>query len=451
MEQLKENKMGTTPMLRLILTMALPAMFSMMVQALYNVVDSYFVSQISENSLTAVSLVFPIQTLMIAVGVGTAIGINSLVSRRLGEKRRDEASSAATHGILLGIFNWVLFLILGIFFSRLFVSAFTQTTETLSAGTDYMSIVCICSFGIFIEVNIEKTLQATGNMIYPMIFQLIGAVTNIILDPLFIFGLFGFPKMGVAGAAVATVIGQILAMVVSLIVLFVKKHEIHVTFRHFRFNWGIVKNIYAVGIPSIIMQAIASVMTVGMNAILVTFNETAVAVFGVYFKLQSFIFMPVFGLTHGVMPIMGYNYGAQNKARLMSCLKIGCIIALIIMAIGTALFWIIPEQMLLLFDASENMLAIGVPALHTISLCFLAAALGILFSTLFQAVGKGVYSLIISVMRQLVILLPAAFLLAQIGLDAVWFAFPIAEVFSFLTSIVLFLRLNRKTLRQIPA
>lgn len=451
MEQLKENKMGTTPMLRLILTMALPAMFSMMVQALYNVVDSYFVSQISENSLTAVSLVFPIQTLMIAVGVGTAIGINSLVSRRLGEKRRDEASSAATHGILLGIFNWVLFLILGIFFSKLFVSAFTQTPETLSAGTDYMSIVCICSFGIFIEINIEKTLQATGNMIYPMIFQLIGAVTNIILDPLFIFGLFGFPKMGVAGAAVATVIGQILAMVVSLIVLFVKKHEIHVTFRHFRFNWGIVKNIYAVGIPSIIMQAIASVMTVGMNAILVTFNETAVAVFGVYFKLQSFIFMPVFGLTHGVMPIMGYNYGAQKKARLMSCLKIGCIIALIIMAIGTALFWIIPEQMLLLFDASENMLTIGVPALHTISLCFLAAALGILFSTLFQAVGKGVYSLIISIMRQLVILLPAAFLLAQIGLDAVWFAFPIAEVFSFLISIVLFLRLNRKTLRQIPA
>lgn len=451
-DQVKENKMGTQPVLKLIITMSLPAMFSMLVQALYNIVDSYFVSMISENALTAVSLAFPIQTLLIAFAVGTAVGINSLVSRRLGEKKNEEADSAATHGLLLGVGNWVIFAVIGLLFSNLFFRSFTDINEIVSMGTDYMSIVCIFSFGVFIEVNIEKTLQATGNMIFPMVFQLIGAITNIILDPLFIFGVdwLGLPAMGVAGAAIATVIGQILSMIVALFVILVGKHEVKISFRHFRPQWKTIKNIYAVGLPSIIMQAISSVMTIGMNAILISFTETAVAVFGVYFKLQSFIFMPVFGLTHGVMPIMGYNFGARKKKRLLLALKLGCIIALCIMAIGTLIFWICPDLLLSIFQASPTMLEIGCPALRIISICFIPAALGILFSTLFQSIGSGISSLIISLLRQLVVLLPAAFLLSNLGLNAVWFAFPLAEVFSLAASILIFTHLNKKMIQPMP-
>lgn len=447
--KLPQNKMGTAPVFPLILSMSLPAMFSMLVQALYNVVDSYFVAKISENALTAVSLAFPIQNLLIAVGVGTAVGINSLISRRLGENRRADADSAATHGIVLGVFNWVLFAIFGLFCSRLFFAAFTGTQEVIEMGQQYMSIVCIFSFGIFVEVNIEKTLQATGNMIWPMIFQLIGAVTNIILDPIFIFGMFGMPKMGVAGAAIATVAGQILAMVVSIVVIFIKEHEVTIHFRGFHMDWSTVKNIYSVGFPAIIMQSIGSVMVMGMNAILIAFTETAVAFFGVYFKLQSFVFMPVFGLTQGIMPIIGFNYGARKKNRLMSTIRIGSIIALVIMGCGMLLFWAVPGQLLMIFNASQNMLEIGVPALRTIGLCFMPAAMGILFSTVFQAVGRGVSSLIISVLRQLVVLLPAAFLLSQIGLRPIWYAFPIAEIASLLASIFLFIKLYRNTLKTL--
>lgn len=449
MEQIKENKMGKTPIFRLIVSMSVPAMFSMLVQALYNVVDSYFVAQINENALTAVSLAFPIQNLMIAVAVGTSIGINSLVSRRLGEKRNKEADSAATHGIVLGIFNWILFAVFGIFFTRMFFQSFTGVAEIVEMGTQYGSIVTIFSFGVFVEIIIEKTLQATGNMIYPMVFQLIGAVTNMILDPVFIFGYFGVPALGVAGAAIATVIGQIFAMIVSLYVIFKKEHEVKINFYRFKVDWKIIKDIYAVGFPSIIMQAIGSVMVAGMNVILIKFTETAVALFGIYFKLQSFVFMPVFGLTHGVMPIMGYNYGAKKKERLLSALKIGCIIALVIMAVGTLLFWMIPGDLLRIFNASDTMLSIGVPALHTISLCFIPAALGILFSTLFQAVGKGTNSLLISVLRQLFVLLPVAFLMSKIGLDYVWYAFPIAEVFSFAASVIIFSMLYKKQLKNL--
>lgn len=441
--------MGTAPLLPLILSMALPAMFSMLVQALYNIVDSYFVAKISESALTAVSLAFPIQMLLISFAVGTGIGINSLVSRRLGEGNQAEADSAATHGFWLGIATWVLFGLFGLFFSRLFIGAFTTTPEVLEMGVQYLSIVCIYSFGVFVEVNLEKTLQATGNMIMPMVFQLVGAITNIILDPIFIFGLLGVPAMGVAGAAVATVAGQILAMVVAIITAFFGKHAVNIRFRGFRPHLRTIKNIYAVGVPSIIMQSIGSVMTMGMNGILIAFNETAVAVFGVYYKIQSFVFMPVFGLTHGVMPIMGYNFGARNRHRLLSTLRIGCAIALLIMAIGTALFWIIPDKLLQIFNASPDMLAIGVPALRTISLNFIPAALGILFSTLFQAVGKGVYSLEISVLRQLVVLLPAAWLLSRVSLVAVWYAFPISESFSLAASIGLFLLLYHRTLKTL--
>ncbi len=450
--QTHENKMGHAPVLKLIVSMSLPAMFSMMVQALYNIVDSYFVSQVSENALTAVSLAFPIQMLMISVAVGTSIGINSFISRKLGEKRQDLADSAASHGVLLGVASWLLFALVGLFGSRLFFQSFTDIKEIVEMGTNYIGICCVASFGVFIEVNLEKILQATGNMIYPMMFQLVGAVTNMILDPIFIFGWLGLPAMGIVGAAVATVIGQIVAMLFAICIVKFKDHAVAIRFQGFKLDWGIVKSIYAVGFPSIIMQSIGSVMNVAMNAILISFTETAVAVFGVYFKLQSFIFMPVFGLTHGVMPIMGYNFGARNKGRLISALKIGSVIALVIMLAGTVVFWTIPGLLLGIFNASENMLEIGIPALQLISICFVPAALGIMFSTLFQAVGKGVYSLIISVLRQLVVLVPAAFLLAQtMQVQNVWFAFPIAETFSLLASILLFARLYRKTIRPLEA
>ncbi len=448
--QSHENKMGRDPVLKLIISMSLPAMFSMLVQALYNIVDSYFVSQINENALTAVSLAFPIQMLMISVAVGTSIGINSFISRKLGERRQDLADSAATHGVLLAVFSWLVFALIGLFGSRAFFQCFTDIAEIVEMGTQYISICCILSFGVFVEVNLEKTLQATGNMIYPMLFQLVGAITNIILDPIFIFGWLGLPSMGVAGAAIATVIGQIVSMFFAFYIIKAKDHAITIRFKGFKFDWGIVKSIYAVGFPSIIMQSIGSVMNVAMNAILISFTETAVAVFGVYFKLQSFIFMPVFGLTHGVMPIMGYNFGARNKERLLSALKIGCIIALIIMAVGTIVFWVVPNLLLGIFQASGHMLQIGIPALRLISTCFIPAALGIMFSTLFQAVGKGTYSLIISVLRQLVILVPSAFLLAQtMQVENVWFAFPIAEIFSLLASIFLYVRLYRKTIKPL--
>lgn len=451
MEQVKPNKMGSAPLRRLILSMSLPAMFSMLVQSMYNVVDSYFVAKISENALTAVSIASPVQMLMISVGVGTSIGINSLVSRRLGEGKFQDADRAATHGILLGILNWVIFALLGVFLSNFFFESMTSNPEIIDMGSQYVYIVTIFSMGMFIEVNTEKTLQATGNMIYPMVFQLIGAVTNIVLDPIFIFGLLGMPAMGIAGAAIATVAGQILAMIVSTIIIFTRSHKVHITFKGFRLNWNTIRDIYAVGFPSMIMQSIGSVLITIMNLILGGFNDTAIAVYGVYFKLQSFVFMPVFGLTHGVMPIMGYNFGAGNRKRLLSTLKIGCVIALMILGIGMVIFMVFPEQLLGIFDASEQMLEIGIPALRTIALSFLGAALGILFSTLFQAVGKGTFSLIISVLRQLVIIVPAAVLLSQIGLRYVWFAFPIAELLSLAASILLFWNLYRTKLIHIPS
>lgn len=449
MEENRQNKMGTMPIFRLIVTMSIPAILSMMVQALYNIVDSYFVAQISENALTAVSLVFPIQTLLIAVAVGTGVGLNSLIARRLGENRGEEADRAATHGLILGLANGLLFFIVGLFGSGPFLRAFTSDPEIVSMGSAYMSTVCMFSFGACVEINIEKILQATGNMVFPMIFQLIGAVGNMLLDPVFIFGLFGVPALGVRGAAIATVIAQILAMVVALLVLLFREHEVKIEFRSFRVDWRTIRNIYAVGLPAIAMQSTGSAMVVGMNAILIAFTGTAVAVFGVYFKLQSFVFMPVFGLNQGLMPVMGYNFGAGKINRLLSAVKIGCAIAAVIMGIGMAGFWLAPDKLLLIFNASGRMLQIGVPALRTISLCFLPAAFGIVFSTTFQAVGDGMKSLVISLLRQLVILLPCAYLLSKIGLDAVWYAFPIAEGVSLAASIFLYCVLRRTTVRTI--
>ncbi|WP_312645423.1 MATE family efflux transporter [Hydrogenoanaerobacterium sp.] len=449
MEEMSKNKMGSAPMLALILSMSLPAMFSMLVQALYNVVDSYFVAKLGVEALTAVSLAFPIQNLMIAIGVGTGVGINSLVSRRLGEGRVEEANRAATHGIMLGALSGLAVALLGIFGTSLFFRSFTSNPLIYQMGCDYVYVVTICSFGMFIQINMEKTLQSTGSMIIPMFSQLIGAVTNIILDPIMIFGLFGFPKMGVRGAAVATVAGQILGMIFVVIMGLAKNHAVNISLKGFKFNAKTIKDIYAVGFPSIIMQSIGSVMTMGINAILITFSDVAVAIFGIYFKLQSFVFMPVFGLTHGVMPIMGYNYGARNKKRLMDALKIGLVIALTIMAAGTALFFMAPEQLLMIFDANAEMLQIGIPALRTIALCFIPAALGIMFSTLFQAVGMGGRSLLISILRQLVLILPLAYFLSKLGLNFVWYAFPLAETVSFTASLVIFSLLYRKHIKNL--
>lgn len=438
MREPTENKMGTMPIGRLLMSMSLPAMFSMLVQALYNVVDSIYVAQIGEHALTAVSLAFPIQNLMIAVSVGTGVGLNSLISRRLGERREGEASHAATHGVLISLAESLCFVIFGLFFCQMFFSAFTNDATVIRMGVEYTSIVTILSFGSFVQISLEKTLQATGNMFYPMVFQLIGAITNIILDPILIFGWFGLPAMGVTGAAIATVAGQILAMLFAVYVIIRKEHAVHITFKGFRFSTAIVRDIFEVGFPSIIMQSIGSVMIIALNNILIVFSQAAVAVLGVYFKLQSFVFMPVFGLGAGAMPIMGYNFGARDKKRLMHTLRLASIIALGIMVAGLLLFQFGAKYLLMMFNASEEMMSIGISALRTISLCFPAAALGIAFSNFFQAIGEGKNSLFISVLRQLVILLPCAWLISQFDtLNQVWLAFPIAEIVSFFISVLL--------------
>ena len=444
-EQIKENKMGTAPMIPLILKMSLPVMFSMLIQSLYNVVDSIFVSNYSQKAFTAVNFAFPVQMLMIAVAVGTGVGINSLVSRRLGEKRNDEADSAASHGVVLGIISWLVFALAGIFLTKLFFNMYTDDKEIIENGIAYLSTVMIFSFGVFVEINIEKSIQATGNMIFPMLFQLTGAVANIILDPIFIFGL----KMGAFGAAVATVLGQILSMIFSIIVAIYGNHYIRISLRGFRFSGKTVKNIYAVGFPAIIMQSIGSFMVSILNMILINISQAAVDVLGIYFKLQSFVFMPVFGLTQGLLPIIGYNFGARNKKRMLSAVKIGCVIGVLIMAAGTALFQLIPDKLIAIYNYSDDMMKIGVRALRTISLCFIPAALGIVFSSFFQGVGSGVRSLFISVLRQLIIIAPVAYYLSQFGEFAVWYAFPIAEAVSLLASILMFVHLYHKQIKNI--
>lgn len=427
----QENKMGVMPVPKLLITMSLPMIISMLVQALYNIVDSIFVAKLSEEALTAVSLAFPIQSLMIAVAAGTGVGVNALLSRYLGEKRYEEANVIGRNGIFLAILSYLAFAILGFFGSRFFFSIQTTDPDIVSQGTTYMQIVTVFSIGVFMQIIFERLLQSTGRTFYNMITQGIGAIINIILDPIFIFGLFGVPKMGVAGAAIATVIGQIFAAALGLYFNCRKNKELNLNMLRFRPHGQSIGQIYKIGVPSIIMQSIGSVMTFGMNKILLVFSSTAAAVFGVYFKLQSFIFMPVFGLTNGMIPIVAYNYGARDKKRILQTLKLSIVIAVGIMLAGLAVFQLAPAVLLSFFDASEHMLTIGVPALRTISYSFAFAGFCIVASAMYQALGNGVYSLMMSVGRQLVILLPVAFVFAKfIGLDAVWWAFPIAELAS---------------------
>ncbi len=450
MEQTKENKMGTMPVNKLLISMSLPMMVSMLVQALYNVVDSVFVSRINENALTAVSLAFPIQTLMIAVAGGTCVGINAVLSKALGEKLQKKANDTAVNGVILMGISYVIFLLVGLFGVRAFYLSQTRDVQIVQYGVEYLSIVCSCSVGLFAQFTFERLLQSTGRTFYIMITQGTGAVINIILDPIFIFGLFGLPRMGVAGAAVATVTGQIIAGILAALINYKKNDDIRMQFKGLHLEKEIVGQIYKIGIPSMIMQAIGSVMTYGMNLILISFTSTATAVFGVYFKLQSFVFMPVFGLNNGLVPILAYNYGAGRRDRFVKAMKCGIMYAVSIMFVGVVIFETIPHVLLGFFEASDEMLKIGVPALRIICLSFLPAGFGIVCGTTFQALGNAVYSMLVSMARQLVVLLPAAYLLSLLGsVNYVWWAFPIAEIMSLTMTVIFLIRINSRVIRHI--
>ncbi len=428
---IQENKMGVMPVPKLLISMSLPMIASMLVQALYNIVDSMFVAQLNEAALTSVSLAFPVQNLMIAVASGTGVGINALLSRSLGEKKLDLANKIAANGVFLALVSSLVFALVGGLGSHFFFTAQTSDPQIIEYGTQYMSIITVASMGIFLQVTYERLLQSTGKTFFNMITQGSGAIINIILDPILIFGWFGLPAMGVTGAALATVIGQFIAAILA--VHFHNKHnpEIVVKARGFKICKETIGSIYKIGVPSILMQSIGSVTTFCMNNILLMFSSTAATVFGVYFKLQSFIFMPLFGLTNGMIPIVAYNYGARNKKRIYNTITISLGIAIGIMIVGLTLFQTIPATMLGLFDASEQMLEIGIPALRIISLSFIFAGYSIICSSVFQALGNGVYSLAVSVARQLVVIIPVAFAFAKLfGLHMVWWAYPIAEIAS---------------------
>ncbi len=448
-----ENKMGTMPIGKLLFNMSLPMMISMLVQALYNIVDSIFVAKLSENALTAVSLAFPLQTLLIAVGTGTGVGMNALLSRSLGEKNYEKANHIARNAAFLYFLSYLLFLVLGFTVVKPFYTSQIggADSEIMELGIEYLSTVMIFSFGLFTQVFFERLLTSTGRTIFSMTSQLCGAVTNIILDPILIFGLLGAPKMGVTGAAVATVIGQCVAGIVAATCNHKFNHEIKLNFKGFRPDIRIIGMVYAIGIPSIIMQSIGSVMTYCMNRILIGFSSTATAVFGVYFKLQSFFFMPVFGLNNGITPIIAYNYGAAQRKRMMKTIKLSMIVAFCLTFIGFLCFEIIPQTLLGMFNASEDMLKIGVPALRIIGIHYLIAWFCIVCGTVFQALGKAIFSMFVSIMRQLVVLIPAAYLLAKFGgLHMVWWSFPIAEVISLAVSLMFLRKVYGTIIKNIP-
>lgn len=426
---MNENKMGIQPVNRLLVSMSVPMMVSMLVQALYNVVDSIFVASLSEDALTAVSLAFPWQNLMIAVGVGTGVGVNAWLSRCLGEKDQRSANATAENGIFLAMASYLVFAVTGMLISRPFFTLQTSSAVIAEEGFQYMWIVSVFGIGLFLQTMNEKILASTGRTNLTMVSQLAGAVINIVLDPIMIFGLFGFPALGVAGAAIATVTGQIIGGLLGVWFNSRLNREIQIRFRGFRPDRGIIGHIYSVGLPSIILQSIGSIMTFSMNQILISFSTTAAAVLGVYFKLQSFVFMPIFGLNNGMVPIVAYNYGAAKPVRIMKTLKLAIAYALSIMGVGLLLFQLLPGTFLDLFQASDNMKSIGIPALRIISLCFVPAGFGIICGSFFQAMGHGMIAMWVSIVRQLGALIPLAWLLSRTGqLNLVWLAFPLAEI-----------------------
>lgn len=444
-----ENKMGVMAVDKLLLSMSLPMMISMLVQALYNIVDSIFVSKINEYALRAVSLAFPIQSLMIAVSVGTAVGMNAFLSRTLGEKEFEKANTIAANGIFIELISYIVFALVGLFASEPFFASQTSISEVQEYGTSYLTICCVASIGIFMQTTFERLLQSTGRTFYAMITQGVGAITNLILDPILIFGLFGMPKLGVAGAAAATVVGQIAAAILAIIFNLKVNRELRISFKGFRPNGGLIGQIYKVGVPSIVMQAIGSVMTYGMNLILEAFGA-AQTVFGIYFKLQSFIFMPVFGLNNGMVPIIAYNYGAGSRERVVKTMKSSIRYAVCIMLAGLLVMELIPGTLIGLFNATDELLTIGIPALRIICLSFCFAGYCIVVGSVFQALGNGVYSMLVSIARQLCVLLPVAYLLSLSGnVNLIWWSFPIAELASVGMSTFFLTRIHREIISHI--
>ena len=445
----QENKMGVMPINKLLITMSLPMMISMLVQALYNIVDSIFVSQINEYALRAVSLAFPIQSLMISVAVGTAVGINAFLSRTLGQKQYDKANIIAVNGIFIEVVSALVFAMVGLFVSRPFFLSQTDIPQVQEYGVTYLTICCCAGFGIFLQTSFERILQSTGKTVYTMITQGAGAVVNLILDPILIFGYFGLPEMGVAGAAIATVTGQIVAAILGIIFNLKCNKEIHLSLRGFKPDLHLIGQIYKVGAPSIVMQAIGSVMTYGMNLILAAFG-VAQTVFGVYFKLQSFIFMPIFGLNNGMVPIIAYNYGAGHRDRVIRTMKSSILFAVGIMLAGLVVMELFPARLLGFFNATDELLVIGVPALRTICLSFCFAGYCIVVGSVFQALGNGIYSMVVSIARQLCVLLPLAYLLSLSGnVNMIWWAFPIAELMSLGMSTFFLVKIYRNIIQHI--
>ena len=452
--KLQENKMGTMPVKKLVVNMALPMMVSMLVQALYNIVDSIFVSHYSDEALSAVSMAFPLQTLLIAVGSGTGVGINALLSKSLGEKNYDKVNKTAANGFFLYILSWLVFICLAFTIVKPFSYSIMENPEDApiaDLAITYLSIVMSCSLGLFMQMYFERLLSSTGKTMYSMISQICGAVTNIILDPIMIFGLLGCPKMGIAGAAIATVIGQALAACVGYVLNKKVNNEVSVSLKGFRPEAGIIGRIYAVGLPSIIMQSVGCVMNYAMNKILYVYTANAISVFGIYYKLQSFFFMPVFGMNNAIAPIIAYCYGAEQRKRMIKAIKFSLAMAVGILSIGFLSFELVPGVLLKIFDANETVMAMGIPALRIIGIHFLIAWYCIIIGTVFQALNRAFYSLIVSVMRQIVVLLPAAYLLSLTGsLNAVWWAFPIAEIMSFIVTTICFISVYNKIIKKIP-
>ena len=439
----QENKMGVMPIPKLLITMSLPIVLSMLVQALYNIVDSIFVAQINENALTAVSLAFPVQNLMIAISAGTGVGINALLSRNLGEKKYEDANLAARNGIFLAIVSSIIMALIGIFGSRPFFLMQTKDPQIVSYGTQYMTIITVVSIGIFMQITFERLLQATGRTIYTMITQGLGAIINIILDPILIFGLLGFPGMGVKGAAVATVIGQISAFLLYIVVYLRKNPGVTIHPKYLHLDWQLIRQIYSVGIPSSLMMTMPSVLVGGLNGILAAFSDTYVAVLGIYFKLQTFIYMPANGIVQGMRPIIGYNYGAGSKKRVRDTIRYSLISAAVLMLVGTVVSLAIPDIILSMFQADAELMRAGTEALRLISLGFLVSSAGVIFSGVFEALGRGGDSLIISLLRQLVIILPLGYLLSRtMGAAGIWISFPVAELVSAVIACLLLKRME---------
>jgi len=431
MTEKKENRMGVMPVGKLLFAMSTPMVISFLVQSLYNIVDSIFVARYSPDALAAVSLAYPIQILMIAVSVGTGVGVNALLSRSLGEGKKKKAKLTADNAILLGILASIMFALFGVLCTKLFFDSQTKSESIRQLGYSYLSVVTIFSFGLMLEVTFERILQSTGKTVFNMITQSVGAIINIILDPILIFGFFGVPKLGIAGAAIATVAGQIIAMILSFIFNMKYNEDVDIRFGTHIFipDFGIIKQIYKVGIPSIAMQAMSTLMMLGLNKILVTYSDMAVNVLGIYYKLQSFVFMPIFGLNNGMTPIVAFNYGAKNKDRIVKVLKYSFIASIVIMVIGTAIFWLFPKELMMLFNPNEEMMKLGIPALRICSLCFILAAFDVIAIATFQSLGNGMYALYASFLRQLVLILPFAYALSKIsGLGAVWYSIPLAEL-----------------------